>query len=400
MTRGNSFKNAEFIRNAAVLCLLAAGFAHAQADRNFQGTWRLDPERSDIAGMKVPADPTFRAEQSPVSLTLMAPSADGGPAAFAVYPLDGRQEKYQAGTLQKNTATKWEGSALLVNTIVTGSDSYSIAERWKRSNDGNTLTITRSIVRATGESEYVLVYVNAEAAPVPMQAGTLPNASPAASSTTAPRQPALIPRTAPQPTAAAGPDYVVTAGTHILLRLTNEVDTKRARTGDHVYLETAVPVFVNGRMIIPVGSYVNGSISDAKKAGRVKSKASLTLQYDSITLRSGTTRDLRSRPDSVDSQGNLDKTEGKIDGGTNKVNAGTMARTTVVGTGVGAAIGSAAGHIGAGAGIGAAAGALAGLGSVFGSKNPEVVLRPGTTMDMVLDRDIHFSDEDLRGRVQ
>src|SRR5580704_972863 len=177
----------------------------------------------------------------------------------------------------------------------------------------------------------------------------------------APQQ-ALIPRPAPPPPASG---YVVAAGTHVLLRLTNPVNTKRTAAGDRIYLETAVPVFVNGRLIIPVGSYVSGTVTDSKRAGRVKGKSSLTLGYDSLTLRSGTSRDLHSRPDSVDSKGNLDKSEGTITGDSNKGgDAGRVAQTTAAGTGIGAIAGGAAGHLGMGAGIGAAGGAVAGLGSV------------------------------------
>ena len=178
----------------------------------------------------------------------------------------------------------------------------------------------------------------------------------------------------------------------------NAVNTKSTVTGDRIYLETAVPVFINGHLIIPQGSYVNGRVADAKSAGRVKGKAELALEYDSITLRNtGISRDLRSRPDSVDTVGNLNKSEGKIESESSKgEDAGRVARTTAVGTGVGTMIGAAAGHVGAGAGLGAAGGAVAGLASVFGSRGKQVVLPAGTTMDMTLDRDLRFTDDDLR----
>lgn len=48
-----------------------------------------------------------------------------------------------------------------------------------------------------------------------------------------------------------------------------------------------------------------------------------------------------------------------------------------------------------GAGIGAAAGAAAGLLGVLLSRGPEVVLARGTTLEMVLDRPVSFSEEDL-----
>jgi hypothetical protein len=370
----------------AVACLLAAGTAMGQSDRDFSGSWRLDRSRSSINDMSVPAEPSFRAEQNGASLTIHGSSPDI--ATVFVYPLDGRSEKSQTGKGLTNTATKWEGSALLVNTIVSGQENYSIAERWERSRDGSTLTITRDVVRSTGEKESVLVYVDALSAPAPA----------------APMRPdrplSLVLRPAPA-LPDAGKDYVVAAGTHILLRLTNAVNTKTTAAGDRIYLETAVPVFVNGRLVIPVGSYVTGTVTEAKRAGRVKGKSALALEYDSITLRTGVARDLRARPDSVGAKGNLDRTEGRIEGDGNKAgDAGRVAQTTAVGTGIGAVVGGTAGHLGAGAGLGAAGGAIAGLASVFGSRGADVVLHPGTTMDMVVDHDLRYTDEDLRMRVQ
>jgi type IV secretion system protein VirB10 len=216
-----------------------------------------------------------------------------------------------------------------------------------------------------------------------------------------PQQQTLLTR--PAPSASPTPnEYIVPAGTHILLRLTNAVNTKSTVTGDRVYFETAIPIFVNGRMIIPQGSYINGRVTDAKSAGKVKGRAELALEYDSITLRSsGISRDLRSLPDSVDTVGNLNKSEGRIQSESSKgADAGRVAQTTAIGTGVGAAVGSAAGHIGAGAGLGAAGGAIAGLASVLGSRGKQVVLPVGTTMDMTLDRDLRFTDEDLRPTIR
>jgi hypothetical protein len=374
----------------AVAFLALAGTASAQSDRDFSGSWKLDRARSTNLGVPyVDPQPAFRVDQNATTLTITPVPANSDVAVPSIYPLDGRSQKYQTGNLEKNTATKWEGAALLVNTIVSGPENFSIAERWERSKDHNTLTIERNIVRQNGETESVLVYVDPLAEvtyqPPPMPARSAP-------------QQALIPRTAPPPLTS---EYLVAAGTHVLLRLTNPVNTKSTVAGNRIYLETAVPVFVNGRLIIPIGSYVAGTVTDAKRAGRVKGKSALTLEYDSITLRNGTSRDLHSRPDSVDSRGNLDKSEGTITGDSNKGgDAGRVAQTTAAGTGVGAVAGAAAGHLGTGAGIGAGVGAVAGLASVLSSRGPDVVLPAGTTMDMVLDRDLRYTEEELRGRVQ
>ena len=85
-----------------------------------------------------------------------------------------------------------------------------------------------------------------------------------------------------------------------------------------------------------------------------------------------------------------DRKEGKISGSND---TGREARTVAVGAGVGASIGglagAAAGHAGAGMGIGGLAGAAAGLASVMSRRN-DITLRPGTHVDMVVDRDLRF----------
>ena len=48
-----------------------------------------------------------------------------------------------------------------------------------------------------------------------------------------------------------------------------------------------------------------------------------------------------------------------------------------------------------GAGIGAAAGAAAGLIGVLVTRGPEAVLAKGTTLEMVLDRQVKFDDAEL-----
>jgi type IV secretion system protein VirB10 len=194
---------------------------------------------------------------------------------------------------------------------------------------------------------------------------------------------------------------VVETGSRILLRLTNSVNTRHTVAGDRIYLETVVPFFVDGHLIIPRGSIVIGTVAEAQKAGRVKGRSSLSLRFESLTLPNGVARDFRALPDQVDGRGSVDKSEGKIEGDGNKGgDARTVGTTTAAGAGIGGVIGAASGHVGAGLGIGAAGGAAAGLAGVLGSRGPEVVLPPGTTMELVLDRDLRFTREELQRRVQ
>lgn len=328
-----------------------------------------------MRSLPVAADATLRVEQSGTTLTVVG-------SEIVLYPLDGRTENGKIAGGPASSQTKWEGSALLVNTLVSGPRNFTIMERWRRSRDGATLTIRRTVVDRGGERESTLVYESGAARP------QLATRTPAGSAGSA-------------VSAGAGGDYVVAAGTRVLLRLTNSVNTKRTAAGDRLYLETVAPVYVNGRLVIPVGSYVTGVVTESKQAGRVKGRAALALEFDSLTLRSGVQRDLRARPSTVDTAGNLDRSEGRIQGeGTKAKDAGTVAQTTAGGTAVGTMAGAAAGRVGMGAGIGAAAGAAGGLASVLATRGKEVMLPQGTTMELVVNHDLRFTDAELSLRAQ
>ena len=354
------------------LCFLAAQNSRAQ-ERDFSGEWTLNAAQSTIRNLPALPDPSLNVQQTATTLT----------AGKAVYPLTGKSQKSQMSDASWNIAAIWEGSALLANIIVSGPQSYSMDERWVRSRDGHRLTITRTVIRPGGESESVLVYQDSEP---PAQSQLVPEPQPDhTSASTAPELPA---------------DYKIVAGTRILLRLTNSVNTKHTSVGDKVYLQTAAPLFIDRRLVVPVGSYVNGTVVESSRAGHIKGKSALNLRFESLILPNGTKRDFISRAGSVDSQGNLDRTEGRIQGESNKgSNAKTIGQTTSAGAGIGSLGGAIAGHTGAGLGIGAAAGAVAGLAGVLASRGPDVILAAGTTMELVLDRDMVFTAEEL-GRVQ
>ena len=89
--------------------------------------------------------------------------------------------------------------------------------------------------------------------------------------------------------------YLVAIGTHIPLSLINSVSTKNSAPGDRVYLETVFPILVDGRIVIPPGSYVMGTITEVQRPGKVKGRGEFYLRFDSLTLPNGMTRDFRAR---------------------------------------------------------------------------------------------------------
>lgn len=202
---------------------------------------------------------------------------------------------------------------------------------------------------------------------------------------------------AQQPAApAAGPDkeFQIDAGTRIPLNLINSISTRSAAPGDRVYLETAFPVVVDGAIVIPPGSYVAGTVTNVKRAGRVKGRAELFVRFDSLTLPNGVTRDFRGTVDKLDGTNSeiLDKDEGVIRGDSNKGDDAVRVAETA---GWGTTAGALAGRSAKGAGIGAAAGATAGLVGVLLTRGPDAVLERGTTIEMVLDRPVRFQQTEL-----
>lgn len=192
--------------------------------------------------------------------------------------------------------------------------------------------------------------------------------------------------------------YSVPTGTRIPLVMINSVSTKHAAEGDRIYLETSYPILAEGRVVIPPGSYVAGTITSSKRAGRIKGRSELYVRFDSLTLPNGVTRDFRARMGGLDGRASedFDRAEGKIKGeGTKGQDAAKVATAAGAGTSVGVIAGSAAGRPGMGTAVGAAAGAAAGMVGVLLSRGQDVVLGRGTVVEMVLDRSVDFSETEI-----
>lgn len=301
--------------------------------------------------------------------------------------LNGSETRYHLGQEQRNSIAKWEGAALLVNTLVSGPGDYTIMDRWILSRDRHTLTITRQIVTAAATTESTLVY---------QREGFTAPAPPSAPPPQPHPRPALTRQTPPP----APSELTVPAGTHIALALRNTVDTRHSHDGDHIYLETAAPISVGGRIVVPSGSYVNGTVTASKAAGTLKGKGELFIRFDALILPNGVTREFRSRLASSDApSGKVDPKEGKVTGERDTSGeARGAAEGGAIGAGVGGIAGGAAGHPITGLGVGATAGAAVGLASVMVKHRPDAALPRGTIVEMILDRDLHFDPAELSFR--
>jgi hypothetical protein len=140
---------------------------------------------------------------------------------------------------------------------------------------------------------------------------------------------------------ASEPDhktFVVENGTRIPLSMVNSVSTKTSGEGDRVYLETSFPIAVNGKIVIPAGSYVLGTVMASKRPGKVKGRGEFRLRFDSLMLPNGVTRDFRAQVAGLDGRAteDLDKKEGVIRSEGNKSgDARVIAETATTGAAVG-----------------------------------------------------------------
>ena len=192
--------------------------------------------------------------------------------------------------------------------------------------------------------------------------------------------------------------YSISPGTHILLSMINSVSTRQAQVGDRIYLETAFPVLSGNKIVIPQGSWVTGTVTEVKRPGRVKGKGELQVRFDSLTLPNGVNRDFRADLGAIDARDDqtLKREDNKITGpGDKKGDVGTVVGATTAGTVIGSGVGAAAGNVARGAGIGAGAGAAAGLLGVLLTRGPDATLSKGSTVEMVLDRQITYRESDL-----
>ena len=187
-------------------------------------------------------------------------------------------------------------------------------------------------------------------------------------------------------TIAAAAAAEIPQGAHMLLRMENSISTKTAQAGDYVYLRTASPIAAGGEIVIPVNSYVQGTVIEAHRSGRVSGRAQLAIRLDTLTLPSGKVVKFSPHLSSVDPGESGQKVAGKENAIQQEGSRGQDAARIAILAGSGAAIGGLADRSWKGAGIGAGAGGAVGLATVLMTRGKEVELRQGSTLDVVFDR--------------
>jgi hypothetical protein len=134
----------------------------------------------------------------------------------------------------------------------------------------------------------------------------------------------------------------VPAGTRILVRTTDPIDSSKQQAGYRFTGSLETNLQAEDAVVAPRGTPVHGQLTEAKSAGRMSGGANLTLELTDIVI-GGTAYPIMTTPYEMRSEGKGKKTTRRILGG----------------TGLGAMIGGIAGG-GTGAAIGAVSGAALG----------------------------------------
>ncbi|HKR30830.1 MAG TPA: hypothetical protein VJT08_10140 [Terriglobales bacterium] len=176
----------------------------------------------------------------------------------------------------------------------------------------------------------------------------------------------------------------IPAGTKVLMTSLAALNTVSASNESGLYLQTVLDVIEQNRVVIPAGSYVQGSVIRAVRPGRVKGRAQLQFHFDRLTLTnnqvlpiSGSLASLPGGQYEMKGSGKIQPVD-QID-----KDAGILAGPLAGGALLGAIAGGAGG-----AWRGALIGGAVGQGMVLFKRGDDIHLYQGSRIEMILDRDL------------
>jgi len=162
----------------------------------------------------------------------------------------------------------------------------------------------------------------------------------------------------------------VPAGTRILIRTVDAIDSSKQKTGFRFTATLETNLQAEDKVVAPRGTTVYGRLAQASSAGRMSGSSELALELTDIVI-DGTANPLLTSTYEVKGKGEGGKTAKKVVGG----------------AGLGALIGGIAGG-GKGAGIGAAAGAAGGTAIAASKKGQQLQIPSESLLEFRLEQPV------------
>lgn len=89
-----------------------------------------------------------------------------------------------------------------------------------------------------------------------------------------------------------GSVYDIAAGTKIVVRMDNEINSKVSRANDTFTATLAEPLTIREVIVLPVGTIVEGKITNVKRAAQGNVKGKITVSFETLRLPDGTKRNI------------------------------------------------------------------------------------------------------------
>jgi hypothetical protein len=137
----------QIVTAAAALVTGTAGLGAAQAVPNLSGTWVLQVDQSDFGGIPGPTSRTDVIDHQEPRLTIKRTAAANGQETTTtlVYEINGQPFKNMVGASEVTSVLHWEGTTLVsVSTVQSPQGEVTITDRYSLSDDGKTLTQSRT----------------------------------------------------------------------------------------------------------------------------------------------------------------------------------------------------------------------------------------------------------------
>jgi hypothetical protein len=174
--------------------------------------------------------------------------------------------------------------------------------------------------------------------------------------------------------------WTIPEDTIISVQMNGGLTSRTSRVGDKFTATVTIPVYVNGRAVIPAGTIVEGRVTQVTPAKRMSKSGTIAIDFDSLVLPNGSRLNLVGSLTSDDPE-----TRRRIDEESRVSGKGNRSPGVFIGGGgaVGAVLGGIAGG-GKGAVVGGVLGAGAGVAGVLLSKGEEARVPSGTPFGVQL----------------